>query len=57
MQAKCAICGKPVGKEIPGAQVYHIACLIKRFRLILEKHTNEHGRSETRLIQRESQDA
>jgi hypothetical protein len=41
MQAKCAICGKPVGKEIPRATVYHIACLMERFRLIREKH-HEH---------------
>jgi hypothetical protein len=44
MQAKCAICGKPVGKAIPGATVYHIACLMERFRLILEKqHAHDNG--------------
>ncbi len=36
MQAKCAICGKPIGKEIPGAKVYHMACLLERIRSILE---------------------
>ncbi|MHC4299612.1 MAG: hypothetical protein ACYS7Y_20225 [Planctomycetota bacterium] len=31
-KAICPLCGKPVGKEVPRAKVYHMACLEKDIR-------------------------
>ena len=36
-QAICPICGKPVGKKIPRAKVYHMACLEARMKADREK--------------------
>jgi len=34
--AICPMCNKPVGPEVPGAKVYHMACLMESLRDVRE---------------------
>lgn len=36
-KAICPICEKPVGREVPGAKVYHMACLMEAMRPVRER--------------------
>jgi hypothetical protein len=36
-QAICPECGKPVGREMPGAKVYHTPCLMEAMRPMRER--------------------